>query len=127
MKKVQTKDLETEKGNQPTDNLTENNTAEGIITEKSADEMQLNEVSDSDFKAENDETQLGSKEKEENKIEKPDYESMILDLKDKYIRLSAEFDNYRKRTLKEKIELTKYAGEDILKNFFLLLTILNVD
>jgi molecular chaperone GrpE len=115
MKKVQTKDLETEKGNQSTDNLTENNTAEGIITEKSADEMQLNEVSDSDNKAKNDETQLGSKEKEENKIEKPDYESMILDLKDKYIRLSAEFDNYRKRTLKEKIELTKFAGEDILK------------
>ena len=35
---------------------------------------------------------------------------------DKYIRLAAEFDNYRKRTLREKIELTKSAGEDILKN-----------
>ena len=28
---------------------------------------------------------------------------------DKYLRLSAEFDNYRKRTLKEKMELTKNA------------------
>jgi molecular chaperone GrpE len=28
--------------------------------------------------------------------------------------LSAEFDNYRRRTLKEKMELTKTAGEDIM-------------
>lgn len=35
---------------------------------------------------------------------------------DKYVRLSAEFDNYRKRTLKEKMELTKSAGEKILIN-----------
>lgn len=33
---------------------------------------------------------------------------------DKYLRLSAEFDNYRKRTLKEKMELTKNAGEKLL-------------
>ena len=37
-------------------------------------------------------------------------------LHDKYLRLSAEFDNYRKRTLREKIELSKYASEDILLN-----------
>lgn len=33
------------------------------------------------------------------------------ELKDKYLRLSAEFDNYRKRTLKEKAELIKNGGE----------------
>ena len=33
--------------------------------------------------------------------------------KEKYLRLSADFDNYRKRTLKEKIDLTKLAGEEI--------------
>jgi molecular chaperone GrpE len=44
------------------------------------------------------------------------YEEKIKELTDKYIRLSAEFDNYRKRTLKEKIELTKSAGEELLKN-----------
>jgi molecular chaperone GrpE len=40
----------------------------------------------------------------------------LAEMIDKYIRLSAEFDNYRKRTLREKIELTKSAGEDILIN-----------
>ena len=35
----------------------------------------------------------------------------IEEQKDKYLRLSAEFDNYRKRTLKEKAELIKNGGE----------------
>lgn len=40
----------------------------------------------------------------------------LQEINDKYIRLQAEFDNYRKRTLKEKMELTKSAGEKILVN-----------
>lgn len=35
---------------------------------------------------------------------------------DKYVRLSAEFDNYRKRTLKEKMELVANGGQDVLKD-----------
>ena len=38
-----------------------------------------------------------------------------VELQDKYLRLSAEFDNYRKRTHKEKTELIKTASEDLLK------------
>ena len=41
-------------------------------------------------------------------------EQKVAELNDKYLRLSAEFDNYRKRTLKEKMELTKNAGEQVL-------------
>ncbi len=37
----------------------------------------------------------------------------LQDQKDKYLRLSADFDNYRKRTLREKMDLTKQAGEEI--------------
>lgn len=36
--------------------------------------------------------------------------------KDKYIRLQAEFDNYRKRTLKEKMDLVASGGEDVIKS-----------
>ncbi len=39
----------------------------------------------------------------------------VEELNDKYIRLYSEFDNYRKRTQKEKVELHKTAGEDIFK------------
>lgn len=38
------------------------------------------------------------------------------DLNDKNLRLMAEFDNYRKRTSKERLELIKTAGESILAN-----------
>lgn len=40
--------------------------------------------------------------------------SELAESKDKYVRLSAEFDNYRRRTLKEKMDLTKTAGENIM-------------
>ncbi|MDR2475535.1 MAG: nucleotide exchange factor GrpE [Bacteroidales bacterium] len=36
------------------------------------------------------------------------------ELKDTHLRLMAEFDNYRKRTLREKSEMLKSAGENIL-------------
>jgi len=36
------------------------------------------------------------------------------ELQDKYIRLMAEFDNFRRRTLKEKMDLIKSGGEDVL-------------
>ena len=34
--------------------------------------------------------------------------------KDKYVRLFAEFENYKRRTAKERIELFKTAGKDVL-------------
>jgi molecular chaperone GrpE len=42
-------------------------------------------------------------------------EDKYAELHDKYLRLSAEFDNYRKRTLKEKTDLIKTAGDELLK------------
>ncbi len=43
-----------------------------------------------------------------------DPEEKIRELQEKYLRLSAEFDNYRKRTLKERTELFKSAGEETI-------------
>jgi molecular chaperone GrpE len=39
----------------------------------------------------------------------------IKELNDKYLRLYSEFDNYRKRTQKEKIDLIKTASEEVFK------------
>lgn len=39
----------------------------------------------------------------------------IAELNDKYLRTYSEFDNYRKRTIKEKSDLIKTAGEDVFK------------
>ncbi len=42
-------------------------------------------------------------------------EEKITELNDKYLRLYSEFDNYRRRTAKEKIESTLTAGENVFK------------
>ena len=51
-------------------------------------------------------------EKKEKELEELGYK--MSEINDKYMRLSAEFDNYRKRTLKEKAELIKTAGGTVL-------------
>jgi molecular chaperone GrpE len=54
---------------------------------------------------------------EDNQSEEPKEtspEDQINELNDKYLRLYSEFDNYRKRTSKERLELFKTAGQDIL-------------
>ncbi len=43
-------------------------------------------------------------------------EAQVREANDKYLRLVAEFDNFRKRNAKEKIELIKSAGEDVIKS-----------
>jgi molecular chaperone GrpE len=48
----------------------------------------------------------------EEQLEKAEMD--LLELKDRHIRLQAEFDNYRKRTLKERIDLLKTANESLL-------------
>ncbi|MCA1741488.1 MAG: nucleotide exchange factor GrpE, partial [Bacteroidales bacterium] len=40
----------------------------------------------------------------------------LTEMQDRYLRLSAEFDNYRKRTLREKIELAQSGGESVIRN-----------
>lgn len=62
--------------------------------------------------------------KSEQEIEEPiaeevdpiaELQKQLEEAKDKYIRLSAEFDNYRKRTQREKMDLIKYGSEDAMK------------
>ena len=45
--------------------------------------------------------------------------------KDKYLRLKAEFDNYRKRKENDTIHLLKYDGERVIKSFLNVLDDLN--
>ena len=42
-------------------------------------------------------------------------ETELAESKDKYLRLFAEFDNYKKRTTRETEELVKYANENLIK------------
>jgi molecular chaperone GrpE len=55
-----------------------------------------------------------SDEVEKLKIELETTVQKLNESQDKYLRLSAEFDNYRKRTLKEKTDLLKSGGEETI-------------
>lgn len=48
--------------------------------------------------------------------EAEDYKKKYEELNEAHLRLRAEFDNYRKRTLREKADLIKNGGETALKN-----------
>ena len=63
-----------------------------------------------DIKAEN-----AQKADEKNDSEGAKEEDKIKELNDKYLRLYSEYDNYRKRTIKERSDLIKTAAEDVLK------------
>jgi molecular chaperone GrpE len=63
--------------------------------------------------AEEPEKELTPEEKLQAEVEKLQAEQE--EMKDKYLRLSAEFDNYRKRTMKEKAELILNGGEKAFK------------
>jgi molecular chaperone GrpE len=53
-----------------------------------------------------------SNEEGENALEK--LQSELDEQKDKYIRLFAEFDNYKRRSAKERIELIQTAGKEVI-------------
>jgi molecular chaperone GrpE len=45
----------------------------------------------------------------------------LADQKDKYLRLVAEFDNYKKRNIKERIELIRNASEELIQELIIVL------
>lgn len=53
---------------------------------------------------------------EDIKQEAPTSEELIQAEKDKFLRLFAEFENYKKRTTKERIELFKTAGQELMSS-----------
>jgi molecular chaperone GrpE len=88
--------------------LEENDIAEGT-QQQSIDEELTNNQSESHIEDEKEET--------------PEVETDELSLlknelneqKDKYLRLFAEFDNFKKRSAKERLELFKIAGQDVIR------------
>ena len=88
----------------------ENNQEEELKTQATPNECDEETVGQET--SQENEAPLTEEEKLAQELEKAN--EQIEEQKDKYLRLSAEFDNYRKRTMREKMELTKTAGESIL-------------
>lgn len=64
-------------------------------------------------------THLNEPVAQENELEKLREE--LEAMKDKYIRQAAEFDNYRKRTAKEKLDLVQTAGKEVISSLLVVL------
>lgn len=86
-------------------------------TKQEVEEQEVNNQAQSEENTDNLET---SQDEETTLIEKLEAEKK--DLNDKYLRLFSDFDNYRKRTSKEKIESFKTAGVGVIKE---LLTVID--
>lgn len=57
-----------------------------------------------------------SEEKQEELSPEDKWRAEAQEMKDKYLRLYSEFENYRRRTSKERLELIKTASEEVLKD-----------
>ena len=86
-----------------------------------ATEEQEEQKNSSDSKDKN-KSKQSKKEEKKDKTEEleeqiAELEQKIDEQKDKYLRLFADFDNYKKRSAKERLELIKDAGKDIMSVF----------
>lgn len=105
----------------------ENNTEQSKVTDQVEQEVKnevempvQNQDKMTEEKEQNDsETLLLSEEpiNIQNNQEQTNIAEELANLQDKYLRLAAEYDNYQKRTHKERIELIKNAGERTVKAF----------
>jgi molecular chaperone GrpE len=80
---------------------------------------QNNNIDETGEKTEMPELEEQEPESTEEKLQKEidNLKKQILDEKDRYLRLNAEFDNHRKRTVKEHEEFIKYASEKLIQEF----------
>ena len=88
--------------------------------EMKAEELNVEETQNTaEEQPQNDQAEEAAPLTHEEQLEKEleEAQTAIEEQKDKYLRLSAEFDNYRKRTIKEKAELILNGGEKHLGHF----------
>ena len=108
-----TANSEAQETDSQTENLSEND-VQNVSADTQTDSQTRSSDNVSEEKSDN-MTEESTSEGENSAPKEENFEEKYNELNDRYLRLMAEFDNYRKRTLKEKMELTKNGGEDVLK------------
>lgn len=102
-------------GNESIDESTVNNTEnEEIDSDKSADKETIKDDKKKSKKSIFTKSKKDKADEPEAKSELELANEKIAEINDKYLRLYSEFDNYRKRTIKEKSDIYKTAGEDVI-------------
>ncbi len=110
----QTQHAENTTSSQPENNQEKNRKEEEDDLNNTEQESTKNDkASDKKEKKKNNKKEK-KKDSKETKIQ--ELGEQVDKLNDRYLRLQAEFDNYRKRTIRERADLLKSAGEDVLKD-----------
>jgi molecular chaperone GrpE len=89
--------------------------AENIASESIENQQEITSVS-TENNSENQSQETAEQEADKIAVDFEQMTQKCAELNDKNLRLMAEFDNYRKRTLKERSELIKTASESVLVN-----------
>ncbi|TVQ10719.1 MAG: nucleotide exchange factor GrpE [Bacteroidetes bacterium] len=105
-------DEKSQKTNHSSDNSSENNTPEEK-PEDNGDTTKENQGSFTDNKEQQDELQNDQQETDPRDSMIKQLEEKNKELNDKYLRLFSDFDNFRKRNIKERLELIKTASAEI--------------
>lgn len=84
---------------------------EGDDSEKDQKKQENSEEKKSDNKVEEDEKAIDKAEENKESTAEEKLQEQVAELKDRYLRQVAEFDNYKKRTLKEKADLILNGSE----------------
>ena len=106
-----------EENNNPHDDLIQNQ-KEGENNDNKSPDIDLEAELAAFASEENTEhkKEKGSKSKHHKEDKTEELEKEVIQLNDKYLRLYSEFDNYRKRSIKEKIEFSKSAASDLINS-----------
>lgn len=91
-----------------------NNQEEEVNAQDESQEQDEVQNEQEEVKAED--TEASSEESTEEVEEKEEKNTVQDDFKDKYLRLYSDFENFRKRTAKEKLDFMKNANEDLILN-----------
>jgi molecular chaperone GrpE len=82
---------------------------------KAGEDITNNPDEDSSVTGHDQESKMSKKSKKDKNVEIiEELGTKLAEINDRHLRLQAEFDNFRKRTLKEKAELIKSGGESVL-------------
>nr|WP_171817694.1 nucleotide exchange factor GrpE [Chryseobacterium sp. StRB126] len=76
--------------------------------------MENQDINEESINNQEDNTIQNEAASQDNVTTTPSAEELLAEEKDRYIRLYAEFENYKKRTSKEKMEFFQYANQDMM-------------
>nr|WP_209915036.1 nucleotide exchange factor GrpE [Chryseobacterium jejuense] len=76
--------------------------------------MENQDINEESINNQEDNTIQNEATPQDNVTTTPSAEELLAEEKDRYIRLYAEFENYKKRTSKEKMEFFQYANQDMI-------------